>query len=120
MGCQVGQIVKSLIFKTIKTQRPILILTSGVNQVNKKTVSKIIGEPIKFASASFVREKTGFAIGGVAPLGHQEKPLTYIDEDLLSHEELWAAAGTPHAVFRLTPTQLRQATEGEVISVSEC
>lgn len=117
VNCQVGQIVKSLIFEAIESHRPVLILTSGANQVNKKTIGKILGEQIEFASASFVREKTGFAIGGVAPIGHKEKPLTYIDEDLLAYNEIWAAAGTPNAIFKLTPEQLRQATRGEVISV---
>ncbi|OQX63779.1 MAG: hypothetical protein B6I38_07390 [Anaerolineaceae bacterium 4572_5.1] len=117
VNCQVGQIVKSLIFKTVESHRPVLILTSGANRVNEKAVGEIIGEAISRASASFVREKTGFAIGGVAPIGHKEKPLTYIDQDLLAYNEIWAAAGTPHAVFKLTPEQLRQATQGEVISV---
>ncbi len=117
VGCQVGQIVKSLIFETQETHRPVLIVTSGANRVNKKVIGEIIEEPIKFASASFVREETGFAIGGVAPTGHKKQPLTYIDEDLLMYGEIWAAAGTPHALFKLTPEQLKQITNGKVISV---
>ena len=117
VGCQIGQIVKSLIFETDKTHHPVLILTSGANRINEKVIGEIIGEPIKFASASFVREVTGFAIGGVAPTGHKKQPLTYIDEDLLTYEEIWAAAGTPHAVFKLTPEQLKRITGGKVISV---
>ena len=117
VNCQVGQIVKSLIFESIESHHPVLVLTSGSNRVNERAVGEIIGEPINRASAAFVREKTGFAIGGVAPIGHKEKPLTYIDEDLLTYDEIWAAAGTPNAVFKLTPKQLRQVTQGEVISV---
>ena len=117
VNCQVGQIVKSLIFEAAESHQAVLILTSGSNRVNEKAISEITGEAINRASASFVREKTGLAIGGVAPIGHKEKPLTYIDEDLLTYEEIWAAAGTPNAVFKLTPEQLRQATQGKVISV---
>ena len=117
VNCQVGQIVKSLIFESTENHHPVLVLTSGSNRVNERAVGEIIGEPINRASAAFVREKTGFAIGGVAPIGHKEKPLTYIDEDLLTYDEIWAAAGTPNAVFKLTPKQLRQVTQGEVISV---
>ena len=118
VGCQVDQIVKSLVFKTRGSNRPILIMTSGANQVDEQAVSDIIGEKIQFASPSFVRDKTGFAIGGVSPVGHTREIATYIDRDLLAFPTIWAAAGTPHAVFQITPDELIQATGGQVIPVS--
>ena len=117
VGCQVGQIVKSLIFKAKRSQRPILVVASGNNRVNEKRIEARIGEPLGKADAEFVRAKTGFAIGGVPPIGHLEPPQTFIDQDLFQYEEIWAAAGTPHAVFRLTPQILRELTGGEVIEI---
>lgn len=117
VGCQVGQIAKSLIFKGEETLQPILVVTSGVNRVNEKTLVEFISEPIAKADADFVREKTGFAIGGVPPLGHSEPLKIFIDADLLQYEEIWAAAGTPRAVFKLTPQDLQRITAGRVISV---
>jgi prolyl-tRNA editing enzyme YbaK/EbsC (Cys-tRNA(Pro) deacylase) len=117
VGCQVGQIVKSLIFKAKRSQRPILVIASGNNRVNEKRIEARIGEPLGKADAEFVRAKTGFAIGGVPPLGHLEPPQTFIDQDLFQYEEIWAAAGTPHAVFRLTPQILRELTGGEVLMI---
>jgi prolyl-tRNA editing enzyme YbaK/EbsC (Cys-tRNA(Pro) deacylase) len=117
VGCQVGQIVKSLIFKAKRSQRPILVIASGNNRVNEKRIEARIGEPLGKADAEFVRTKTGFAIGGVPPLGHLEPPQTFIDQDLFQYEEIWAAAGTPHAVFRLTPQILHELTGGEVLVI---
>ena len=117
VGCQVSQIVKSLIFKGSQSGKPILILASGPNRVNEKKVAEMIGEPIGKADADFVREETGFSIGGVAPLAHKKRLDTYIDETLLNHESLWAAAGTPNAVFRLSPSDLVKITGGKVISI---
>ena len=117
VGCQVTQIVKSLIFKGSQSGKPILILASGANRVNEKKIGEIIGEPIGKADADFVREETGFSIGGVAPLAHKKPLDTYIDETLLNHESLWAAAGTPNAVFRLSPSDLVKITGGKVISI---
>ena len=117
VGCQVGQIVKSLVFKGKKSQIPILVIASGSNRVNEKKIGKMVSEPIKMAHADFVREKTGFAIGGVAPLGHAVKLKTFIDEDLFKYDEIWAAAGNPHALFKLTPNILLKMTDGQVISV---
>jgi len=115
--CQVGQIVKSLLFQTQYTIKPVLILTSGANHVNEKTVAEIVGEDIKFAPASFVREQTGFAIGGVSPFGLKKHINTYIDEDLLIYEVIWAAAGSHNAVFSISPDELVSSTGGKVISV---
>jgi len=117
IGCTVGQIAKSLLFKTAETQQPILVIASGVNRVNEGVISEMIGEPIKIADPDFVRQTTGFAIGGVPPVGHIQTIRTYIDEDLFTYDEIWAAAGTPHAVFRLTPEDLLQAADGDVVSV---
>jgi prolyl-tRNA editing enzyme YbaK/EbsC (Cys-tRNA(Pro) deacylase) len=117
IGCTVAQIAKTLLFRTQATQRPLLVIASGVNRVNESRLGQRLGEPIEKADADFVREKTGFAIGGVPPVGHAEPIETWIDEDLLKHEVIWAAAGTPHAVFRLTPAELERVTGGKPISV---
>ncbi len=94
-----------------------LVVASGVNRVDEKKVAALIGEKIARADADFVREKTGFAIGGVPPVGHVEAPVTLIDRDLLQHETIWAAAGTPNAVFQLTPGELEGLTGGRVADV---
>ena len=117
IGCEVGQIAKSLVFRGQKTQRPILVIASGSNRVNEKKVGELISEPLGKADADFVRQKTGFVIGGVPPVGHAEKLEVFIDEDLLRYSEIWAAAGTPNAVFRLTPSDLVRMTEGRVIGI---
>jgi prolyl-tRNA editing enzyme YbaK/EbsC (Cys-tRNA(Pro) deacylase) len=117
VGCEVGQIVKSLVFEGRQSHRPILVVASGVNRVNENTLGRHVSEPVKMAKADYVREKTGFAIGGVPPVGHRNQLNTFIDEDLLQYAEIWAAAGTPHAVFKLTPDQLKMITNGTVISV---
>jgi Cys-tRNA(Pro) deacylase len=118
VGCEVAQIVKSLVFKGKHTQKAIFAVVSGSNRVNEKKLSALIGEPIEKADADFVRQKTGFAIGGVAPLGHTETLETYIDKDLLHYETIWAAAGTPFAVFQLTPKDLQEMTGGQVVSIA--
>ena len=117
VGCHVSQIVKSLVFETENSNKPILVLTSGSNKVNEVVVGTIIGEKINFASVEFVREMTGFAIGGVSPFGLKGKIKTFIDEDLLKHPLIWAAAGSHHAVFSITPEDLVNATRAEVIRV---
>lgn len=117
IGCEVAQIVKSLIFRTKETSKPILVLASGINRVNEKTISSLVGEKIEKADAVFTREKTGFVIGGVPPVGHKEPIETFIDEDLLQYKELWAAAGTPNAVFNLESAQLQNLTGGKVVSI---
>jgi prolyl-tRNA editing enzyme YbaK/EbsC (Cys-tRNA(Pro) deacylase) len=109
--------VKSLVFKGQRTNRPILVAASGTNRVNEQRLSELAGEPIEKADADFVRERTGFVVGGVPPIGHAEHLETFIDEDLLRYAELWAAAGTPHAVFQLTPAELEAMTGGRVVSI---
>ncbi|UFS70111.1 YbaK/EbsC family protein [Geomonas sp. RF6] len=119
VGCDVGQIVKSLLFRGTVSGNPLFVLASGRNRVAEARLAEIAGEPIAKANAAFVREKTGFAIGGVAPLGHPEKLPTVIDEDLLQYQELWAAAGTPAALFRLTPQELSVITDGQIAAIRE-
>ena len=117
VGCQVGQIVKSLIFKGKESHQPILVATSGANRVNEKKIAGLISEPLSKADADFVRDKTGFAIGGVPPVAHAQPIRIFIDEDLLQYDEIWAAAGTPKALFKLTPQELQKITSGQVVSV---
>ncbi len=117
VGCKVGQIVKSLIFEGENSHQPILVTTSGANRVNEQAIANNVSEPVKMATPDYVRQITGFAIGGVAPVGHDRPLKIFIDEDLLQYDEIWAAAGTPHAVFKLTPGDLKTITAGTVISV---
>ncbi len=116
-GCTLGQITKSMIFKGKTSGKPILVLTSGANRVNEARISEYAGEPIGRADADFVRKTTGFAIGGVPPLGHLQKMDTYLDEDLMQYPTIWAAAGTPNAIFELTPADLQKITGGRVVEV---
>jgi len=117
VGCSVGQIVKSIVFRAAHSNRPILIVASGANRVNEQVIGDMVGEPLAKADADFVRERTGYAIGGVPPVGHPEPIATFIDEDLLKHDEIWAAAGTPNALFRLTPAELVRMTGGRIITI---
>ena len=117
IGCTVGQIVKSLVLTGKKSNHIILVLASGPNRVDLAAVGAYVGEKLKMASADRVRQQTGFAIGGVPPLGHANPIPAYIDRHLMGYDEIWAAAGTPHAVFRLTPADLQRMTGGEVISI---
>ncbi|MEW6718302.1 MAG: YbaK/EbsC family protein [Chloroflexota bacterium] len=118
VGCQVGQIAKALIFRAIHTQRPFLVITSGANRVNEKKLETLVGEKVIKADADFVRGQTGFSIGGVPPIGHTQKIITFIDQDLLKHLVIWAAAGTPQTVFQLTPKELLRMTGGEVTDIT--
>jgi|SRR5690554_4936050 len=118
IGCTVEQIVKSLIFKGKTSQAPILIIASGTNRVNEKAVRELIGEKLQKADADFVLKHTGFAIGGIPPVGLKKPITTYIDQDLMEYEEIWAAGGTPHAVFKLTPQILTEITKGEIICIT--
>jgi len=117
IGCKVEEIAKSLIFKGKRTNKAILVIASGPNRVSEKKISEFLSEPVKMADADFVRQKTGFTIGGVPPIAHRERLETIIDEDLLQFEEIWVAAGTPNAVFRLSPADLTKMTDGRITSV---
>ena len=117
VGCAVGQIVKSLVFSV--DGAPILILTSGANQVDTELVGARLGARLEKADAAVVREATGFAIGGTPPLGHATPLRTLLDEDLLTHDEVWAAAGTPDTCFPITPDTLLEVTGAEVVAVQD-
>ena len=117
VGCDVAQIAKSLIFRSKQSDRPVLVVVCGVNRVDEGKVAALIGEAIGKADADFVRARTGFAIGGVPPIGHTEALTTLIDADLLAFDAIWAAAGTPNAVFRLHPSELLAITGGQVADV---
>lgn len=120
IGCDIAQIVKSLIFKTQETEKPVLVLASGANQVDIKTIESHIGQSITKADADFVRNVTGFAIGGIPPIGHKNIiDLIYIDQSLMEHDDVWAAAGTPNAVFCIKSHDLFKATNGKIISLSK-
>lgn len=117
VGCGLGQIVKSLIFKGKLTGKPILALVSGRNRADEGELTVLIGEPIERANPEFVHIVTGFAIGGVPPVGHPQSIQTYIDEDLMQYNEVWSAAGTPHAVFKSSPSDLVRITGGTVVPI---
>jgi prolyl-tRNA editing enzyme YbaK/EbsC (Cys-tRNA(Pro) deacylase) len=117
LGCAVAEIAKSLIFKAADG-RPVLVIASGVNRVDVAKLCDLIGQPITRADADFVRTATGFAIGGVPPVGHATTPIVVIDRDLERFPELWAAAGTPNAVFKLTPSDLVRLTGGRIADIA--
>jgi prolyl-tRNA editing enzyme YbaK/EbsC (Cys-tRNA(Pro) deacylase) len=117
LGCSIAQIAKSILFRRREDDAPVLIVASGANRVDEKKVAAQVGD-IARADAKFVREKTGYAIGGVCPIGHATTPVTLIDADLFTLDSLWAAAGHPHAVFNLTPQQLAAMTGAPVVDVA--
>lgn len=117
VGCTIGQIAKSVIFRAKGSDRPILVVASGPNRVNEKAIETQLGDRLGKADAEYVRARTGFVIGGVPPLAHSEPVETFIDEDLTRFGEIWAAAGTPKAVFKLTPDELKRMTGGRVVSI---
>jgi len=118
IGCRVEQIAKSLVFRRVDSNRPVLIIASGPNRVDERLVASYLSTGLAKADADFVRSTTGFAIGGVPPLGHDAPIETLIDQDLLQFETIWAAAGTPHAVFSIDPHQLARATGGRVLAIA--
>lgn len=115
--CDVGQIVKSLIFQTRDTADAVLLLVSGTNRVDQDKVAATIGQPLDRPDADFVKEFTGYSIGGVPPFGHARSMTTYMDADLLEHDTVWAAAGTPKAVFSISSARLRDVTQAATIAV---
>ena len=119
LGCEVAQIVKSLVFRGEESGDPVLVLVSGADRVDERLLAEAAGEPIGKADADFVRERTGFAIGGVPPVGHTQPVATYAEERLLALEQVWAAAGTPRAVFGpVSPAELVRATGARVVAVA--
>jgi prolyl-tRNA editing enzyme YbaK/EbsC (Cys-tRNA(Pro) deacylase) len=117
IGCEVAQIAKSVLFRAKSDNRAVLVVASGTNRVDEKKLAVALNDGIGRADAEFVRGATGFAIGGVAPVGHTGPVTIFIDEDLRLYGEIWAAAGSPNAVFRLTPSDLERITNGRVIAV---
>lgn len=119
IGCTVPQIAKSLVFKEKKTNSPILIIASGSNRVDVKKIRKYTGLRLGKADGKFVKDRVGYAIGGVPPVGHNEPLETLLDEDLKQYETIWAAAGTPFAVFQLRPVDLEPLTNGKWIDLAK-
>ena len=117
LGVRVEQIVKSLVFRGRRTGRPVLVLAGGANRIDENRISRLLSEPVEMADASYMREKTGFAIGGVSPVGHTERPEAFVDEALLLESEVWAAAGHTHVVFGLEPAELVRLTGARVVAV---
>ncbi|HKD57174.1 MAG TPA: YbaK/EbsC family protein [Hyphomicrobiaceae bacterium] len=118
IGCTVAEIAKALIFKSAEG-RAVLVIASGVNRVDEKKVQTLLGQRIGRADADFVRDRTGFAIGGVPPVGHASRPVVLIDKDLERFPYVWAAGGTPNAVFRIAPADLIRLTQGKVADVAK-
>ena len=118
IGCKDAQIAKSLVFRS-GSGRSVLIVMCGTNRVDTEKVAVIVGEKITRADPVFVRERSGYAIGGVPPVGHRTLPVTVLDQDLLGFNEVWASAGTPSAVFRLTPGDLRTLTGADFHDVAQ-
>jgi prolyl-tRNA editing enzyme YbaK/EbsC (Cys-tRNA(Pro) deacylase) len=118
IGCTVAEIAKSLIFKSAEG-RAVLVIASGVNRVDEKKVQALLGQQIRRADADFVRDRTGYAIGGVPPVGHASTPVVLIDSDLERFPCVWAAGGTPNAVFRIAPGDLIRLTKARVVEVAK-
>jgi prolyl-tRNA editing enzyme YbaK/EbsC (Cys-tRNA(Pro) deacylase) len=116
LGVAVGQIAKSVVFRRKADDAAVLVVTSGDRRVDEKRVAALVG-PLGRADADFVKAKTGFSIGGVAPLAHAETPVTLLDRELFRFDEIWAAAGHPNGVFRLSPDELRALTGAPVADV---
>jgi len=117
LGCSVAEIAKSIVFRRVADDAAVMVVASGSNRVDEKKVAAIVG-PLAKADARFVREKIGYAIGGVCPVGHLQKSVMLIDQDLLQYPKVWAAAGHPHAVFSLTPQQLLTMTAAPVADIA--
>ncbi|MEQ1594372.1 MAG: YbaK/EbsC family protein [Casimicrobium sp.] len=118
LGCDIAQIAKSIIFKNAATGTSVLVITSGGNRVDEKKVAAIIGEKLAKADAAFVREQTGFAIGGVPPIAHTNPGAILLDEDLLAFDTVFPAGGTPHAMFAVDPQELIGLSGARVADVA--
>jgi prolyl-tRNA editing enzyme YbaK/EbsC (Cys-tRNA(Pro) deacylase) len=119
LGCDVAEIAKSLVFRGTESDAPVLVIASGADRVDESLLADAVGEPVGKPDADFVRERTGFGIGGVPPVGHAQPLPIYIEENMLGLERIWAAAGTPRAVFGpVTPDELVRLTGGRVVSVA--
>ncbi|MCW5693638.1 MAG: YbaK/EbsC family protein [Pseudolabrys sp.] len=117
VGCTVAQIAKSIVLRA--GEQVVLVITSGANRVDMAKIATLTGESVKPADGRWVRDVTGFAIGGVAPVGHQSPPRIFIDQDLMALDTVWAAAGSPRHVFRTTGAEIARMTGGSVADVRE-
>lgn len=118
LGCSAAQTVKSLVFRDLATGAPVVVLASGPNRVDEKTIAGHLGHEVGKADADYVKTATGYSIGGVPPIGHRSPVTVFVDEDLLAFGEVWAAAGTPHAVFKIPGNLTTILAEHAVISVT--
>lgn len=119
LGCDVGQIANSLVFRASGTGTPILVMSSGARRVDTAKLAAVVGEPIGKADADFVRESTGFAIGGVAPVGHTGTLRAFVERSLAAHDRVWAAAGHPNTVFALAYRELLRIAGGAEIDAAQ-
>ena len=119
VGCELGAIVKSLVMRGTSTHTPVLALVSGDNRADVALIEAVLDEPVERPDAAYVREVTGYAIGGIPPVGHPQPVRTVMDEDLLRFDTVWAAAGHPHAVFGIAPAELARATGAQVLALAE-
>ena len=118
IGCDVAQIAKSMLFKAADGT-PVLVVASGTNRVDEKKIAALLGQKISRADPGFVLDRTGFAVGGVPPVGHTTPPVTFLDRDLQTYQEIWAAAGSPNAVFALTPADLVRLTGADFTDIAK-
>lgn len=118
LGCDVGQIANSLVFRAERSDGAVLVMSSGARRVDTARLAATIGEPVGKADAAFVRERTGFAIGGVPPVGHTARIASYVERSLAEYREIWAAAGHPHTVFRLSYEELLRITDGRAVEIA--
>lgn len=117
LGCLVAEIAKSIIFRAADG-KTVLVITSGENRVDDHKVAALIGQPVGKADAGFVREQTGFVIGGVAPVAHTTAPITLMDRDLLQFASVWPAAGHPNTMFRIAPQELARIAGARIADVA--
>ena len=119
LRCDIAQIAKSIIFKSTNTGKSVLVITSGANRVDEKKVAVILGDKLAKADAAFVREQTGFAIGGVPPLAHANPGAILLDVDLLKFDQVFPAGGTPHAMFAIDPNELLRISGAQAADVRQ-
>ena len=119
IGCSVAQIAKSIVFRTASDDRPVIVVASGTNRVNVEKVSALVGAELQSANGAFVKKTVGYAIGGVPPAGHDGETVVVLDRDLGRFDEVWAAAGTPFAVFRVEPDELPALTGADWADIAE-
>jgi len=117
LGCDVAHIAKSIVFRRVADDAAIMIIASGADRIDEAKVAALVG-PIGKADARFVKERIGYAIGGVCPIGHASESVILIDQKLFGFDSVWAAAGHPHAVFNLTPAQLQAMTAAPKVDVA--